>query len=306
MILTCPACNTKYVVKDGAIPPAGRQVRCASCKHSWHQQPEALDPADVTSAPKAAVPEVAGVPEVSAPEPAQPATASDLDNFIGHPAYRTTNIPNPLDQIIVDAPREPMPPPLSEERQWQRIEPASAWDDPAPVPPVAPDTPDAVDPVAAVPEPVAEEFEPFYDHEPIEQSKRKWPLLLLLVLLVALAAVTFWFFAPADLRARAGLASATQTQLYAVVNTGEYQRLASGNNLFTISGRIVNSTDSRQPVPPIRAELLDESKRQIIHRWTIPPPVASLDVNQSKPFNSAEVDVPEGGEFIRIRLGGPA
>src|SRR4051812_44749340 len=41
MILTCPSCGTQYVVKDGAIPPGGRQVRCASCKHSWHQDPEA-------------------------------------------------------------------------------------------------------------------------------------------------------------------------------------------------------------------------------------------------------------------------
>src|SRR6201990_3274300 len=40
MILTCPSCGTQYVVKDGAIPPQGRQVRCASCKHSWHQEPE--------------------------------------------------------------------------------------------------------------------------------------------------------------------------------------------------------------------------------------------------------------------------
>ena len=40
MILTCPSCGTQYVVKDGAIPPDGRQVRCASCKHSWHQEPE--------------------------------------------------------------------------------------------------------------------------------------------------------------------------------------------------------------------------------------------------------------------------
>src|SRR5207253_1365940 len=40
MILTCPNCGTQYVVKDGAIPPQGRQVRCASCKHSWHQNPE--------------------------------------------------------------------------------------------------------------------------------------------------------------------------------------------------------------------------------------------------------------------------
>ena len=43
MILTCPSCGTQYVVKDGAIPPEGRQVRCASCKHSWHQDPEALE-----------------------------------------------------------------------------------------------------------------------------------------------------------------------------------------------------------------------------------------------------------------------
>ena len=40
MILTCPSCGTQYVVKDGAIPPQGRQVRCAACKHSWHQEPE--------------------------------------------------------------------------------------------------------------------------------------------------------------------------------------------------------------------------------------------------------------------------
>ena len=40
MILTCPDCGTQYVVKDDAIPPEGRQVRCAACKHSWHQDPE--------------------------------------------------------------------------------------------------------------------------------------------------------------------------------------------------------------------------------------------------------------------------
>src|SRR4051794_26467845 len=43
MILTCPSCGTQYVVKDGAIPPGGRQVRCASCKHSWHQDPETAE-----------------------------------------------------------------------------------------------------------------------------------------------------------------------------------------------------------------------------------------------------------------------
>src|SRR5256885_15116919 len=58
MILTCPNCGTQYVVKDGAIPPEGRQVRCAACKHSWHQDPEGEDQARVgmTGEPETAEP----------------------------------------------------------------------------------------------------------------------------------------------------------------------------------------------------------------------------------------------------------
>jgi len=272
MILTCPACDTKYIVKDGAIPPAGRQVRCASCKHSWHQGPDA-DAA------------VAGAPAAIEPRP-----ETELV-----PAFATTDTPNPLDQITAEALGEAPPPPAAppptsadaEDRQWQPVEPAATWDGPAP-------------------EAVTEDFEPFYDHEPIEQPRRKWPILLLLVLLVALAAIAFWFLAPAELRARAGLASTSESQLHVVINTGNYQRLASGNNLFTVSGRIVNSTDGRQPVPPLHAELLDASRQRVIYSWTISPPTASLDLNKSASFNSAEVDVPEGGRHIRVRLGGPA
>ena len=292
MILTCPACSTKYVVKDGAIPPAGRQVRCASCRHSWHQEPD----------------------EAEAPLVAEPAGGAETDvaraaaAIVEQPAFPTTDIPNPLDQIVANAPPTPAPPPpLTEDRQWQQIEPASAWDEPAQVPAQA----QAHEPVSVrtpMPrsEPVTEDFEPFYDHEPLEQPKRKWPLLLLLILLVALAAVAFWFIAPAELRARAGLASSDGSQLNAVITNGDYQRLESGNNLFTVSGRIVNSTDSRQPVPTIHAELLDASKQKVIHRWTISLQTGTLDLNKSAPFNSAEVDVPEGGKFVRVRLGGPA
>jgi predicted Zn finger-like uncharacterized protein len=302
MILTCPACSTKYVVKDGAIPPAGRQVRCASCKHSWHQDPDGAGSAPAAEPPAEPDNEAAPAPAPPAPMPASetPVKGSGAA-FVDPPYFATTDTPNPLDQIVADASHDAAPRQGAEDRQWQQVQPASAWDEPASGPEPAPE------PVRAVsPEPPAEEFEPFYDHEPIEQPKRKWPLLLLLIALVAMAAVAFWFLAPAELRARAGLASAKESQLYAVVNTGDYQRLASGNNLFTVSGRIVNSTDSRQPVPPIRAELLDATKQKVIHSWTISPPAGSLDINKSASFNSAEVDVPEGGEFIRIRLGGPA
>lgn len=46
VILVCPSCQTRYLVADTAIGPAGRQVRCAACKHSWF---ESAPPEDAAS-----------------------------------------------------------------------------------------------------------------------------------------------------------------------------------------------------------------------------------------------------------------
>ena len=41
----------RYLVPETAIPPHGRQVRCANCRHSWHQDPPSQAQAATPSAP---------------------------------------------------------------------------------------------------------------------------------------------------------------------------------------------------------------------------------------------------------------
>jgi predicted Zn finger-like uncharacterized protein len=79
MILTCPACATRYQTDEAKFPPAGRQVRCAKCGHVWHQAGSAAARETIIVQPPAPEPPVPGSsapgtpvskpsdPEVSAP-----------------------------------------------------------------------------------------------------------------------------------------------------------------------------------------------------------------------------------------------
>ena len=138
------------------------------------------------------------------------------------------------------------------------------------------------------------------EDEPRRGGKLGW--ILGLVLLVVVAAAAFWFLAPPEIKARAGIAEAGESPLQLMLTTSDRQKLASGNELLAISGRVINSTDREQAVPPIHAELRDAANNRLVYRWTIAPPARSLAPGQAATFNSAEVDVPKGGESLSLRF----
>ncbi|HUO98068.1 MAG TPA: DUF3426 domain-containing protein [Rhizomicrobium sp.] len=70
MILTCPACQTRYQIDAAKFPPQGRTVRCAKCGEVWHQsapepEPQAAPPPPASSY---AEPEPVAQSYVTAPE----------------------------------------------------------------------------------------------------------------------------------------------------------------------------------------------------------------------------------------------
>ncbi len=276
MILTCPACDTKYAVKDGAIPPGGRQVRCAACKHSWHQDPEGIPESEG---------EEQSIAEAAMIEPRSGPEAEER-------AYQEAMV---ADDSVVDAAAaetvgESEPAHLPERDQWPDSG-AAATDEMAPT--EAASGPDRAD---------AEEFEPFYEPGPIAPQRQRGPWLILVLLLIAALAAAAWYFAPDSLRERLGLASVGGTPLEVMVTNSDRQRLASGNELFAVSGRVINPTDDPQPVPPLKAELLDATRQKVVYSWTIAPPATTLAPGASASFNSAEVDVPQGGSHLRVTL----
>ena len=272
MILTCPACGTSYTVKDGAIPAEGRQVRCASCRHSWFQRPEGTEqPASpLPTAEPAPVPETlraaAATAEADSDAPAQPVEEQALSPALG---------------AMVAADPVFREPPEEAEEAVDRLLPGDVEERAHP--------------------PAVDVFD-FHEREEPRGRRAIWPLLIALLVAAALAA---WFLAPPAWRSKVGFGAAEQTPLLLQVRSSDRQQLASGNELFAVSGRVINPTDQPQAVPPLRAELRDGAGK-LIHGWTIAAPARLLPPGASASFNSAEVNVPEGAERLTVTLGPPA
>ncbi len=70
MILTCPACATRYQTDATKFPAQGRNVRCAKCGHVWMQAPPAPEMEEgVVAADVAPQPAASGHDRQDTPQP---------------------------------------------------------------------------------------------------------------------------------------------------------------------------------------------------------------------------------------------
>lgn len=269
MLLVCPSCRTRYVVPDSAIGAAGRQVRCANCRHSWFQEgPSSVAP------PK--------LEPVAPQPPAAPAPTPPPAPVPPPPVVRAPQAPSP----------EPMgpgfssfdsPPPSVEPSLFDRSEPAPTGLRAA---------------IAADELPDRSQF----THEPPFRPRRNPAKIMTyaaiaFALLVAVAGGAIWYSGWLDGRvAAAGQESKLQIVLHDNLQLG---RAADQSPYFIASGSIVNPTAEKQPVPNMLVTLKDASGRSI-YNWEMKPPVRTLAPGATVDFSQLKRDVPLASSKISI------
>ena len=207
----------------------------------------------------------------------EPAPALDLDDAIEPDDAR-------FEQPIVDAPRTAAAAPVRE--------PAAIAEAPMHS---APD----------VAKPVYPDYDAFAHQPPFRPRRnpaRRWTIAAVVAGVAMLGATAAIVTNGAPRSASALFPTGVETPLR-IVNKPIDRHDYNGNEIFAISGTVLNPTDTRQPVPDIRADLLD-SQRRIVFSWMIRPEASALPPKGRVEFNSAKLDVPVNAKFLSLSFSG--
>jgi hypothetical protein len=124
-------------------------------------------------------------------------------------------------------------------------------------------------------------------------------VLVASVLIGGVAAIQFFGLPPQLIALTQPHSKADNPLTIQVTQTPERRLLESGNELFAVSGRIVNPTVMPQKIPDIQAVLRDD-RGKIVYSWTITPPRRTIGGKKAIDFNSAEVNVPRGAQQLSL------
>jgi len=298
MILNCPNCATRYIVPDEAIGVSGRQVRCASCKHSWFQEGARLETREeAASAPVAPAPVAAPAPEpastdTAAPEVPSVEEAAPIAASAAESAPDTGAVDSVADEYDFDS--------VTDEEETSKPRGQAQAVDVSDV--------GTTNPRMAWKEANADkaDFDPADEDEvpfkPRRNPARLWTYAaLFFFVIMAAAGGALYYYGPPQWSVSAGLFADQEEPelLFYLVKPAERRTLPNGSEYFAFSARVVNSGTTEMDVPPVEVQLRDKQDR-LVFSWTTKADKERLKPDEEASINESRLDIPKNAENLSL------